>query len=106
MAPFPFTGAKTRVSAGGAVQPRWSRDGRELFYQTFDPHLVAVSVMTIPVLELGKIGAAVFIRRTPGVGLKFHVSLDGRRFLAVTRQLSADEQPLSVVLNWTADVKR
>jgi len=105
VAPFPFTGAKTRVSTGGAVQPRWSRDGRELFYQTFDRHLVAVSVRTAPVLELGK-PAPLFSFDGRRAWSNFDVSLDGRRFLAVTRQLSADEQPLSVVLNWTADVKR
>ena len=29
-----------------------------------------------------------------------------QRFLAIVRLLFADEQPLSVVLNWTADIKR
>jgi hypothetical protein len=38
--------------------------------------------------------------------VNFDVAPDGKRFLAVTRQLFADEQPVSVVLNWTADVKR
>jgi hypothetical protein len=36
----------------------------------------------------------------------FDVAPDGKRFLAITRVLFANEQPLSVVLNWTADVKR
>jgi eukaryotic-like serine/threonine-protein kinase len=101
VAPFPFTGAKTRVSTGGAVQPRWSRDGRELFYQTFDQHLVAVSVRTTPVLELGS-PTPLFSFDGRRAWSNFDVSLDGKRFLAITRQLFADEQPLSVVLNWTA----
>jgi hypothetical protein len=105
VAPFPFTGAKTRVSAGGARQPRWSRDGRELFYQTFDRHLVAVPVKATPTLELGS-PAPLFSFEGRLAWVNFDVAPDGKRFLAITRLLFADEQPLSVVLNWTADVKR
>jgi eukaryotic-like serine/threonine-protein kinase len=105
VAPFPFTGAKTRVSTGGAYQPRWSRDGREIFYQTSDRHLVAVSVRTTPTLELGS-PAPLFSFEGRRAWVNFDVAPDGKRFLAVTRQLFADEQPLSVVLNWTADLKR
>src|SRR4029077_8026072 len=54
VAPFPLAGAKTRVSAGGAYQPRWSRDGRELFYHSYDRHLMMVPVKTTPALELGR----------------------------------------------------
>jgi serine/threonine protein kinase/Tol biopolymer transport system component len=105
VAPFPFTGAKTQVSTGGAVQPRWSRDGREIFYQTSDRHLIAVSVRTTPTLQLGS-PAPLFSFEGRRAWVNFDVAPDGKRFLAVTRQLFADEQPLSVVLNWTADVKR
>ena len=35
----------------------------------------------------------------------FDVSLDGKRFLAVIPQ-AANEQPLTVVLNWTAEVRQ
>jgi len=106
VAPFPFTGAKTRVSAGGAYQPRWSRDGRELFYQSFDRHLVAVAVRAAtPTLELGS-PAPLFSFDGRLGWANFDVAPDGKRFLAITRVLFANEQPLSVVLNWTADVKR
>ncbi len=74
VAPFPFTGAKTRVSAGGAYQPRWSRDGRELFYQSFDRHLVAVPVRAAATLELGS-PAPLF-------------SFEGRRVLVQFRRLA------------------
>ena len=35
----------------------------------------------------------------------FAVSGDGQRFLAVVPQALAGEQPLTVILNWTADSK-
>jgi Tol biopolymer transport system component len=42
--PFPLTGEKWQVSETGGVQPRWSRDGAELFYLTADGKLMAVSI--------------------------------------------------------------
>jgi hypothetical protein len=36
----------------------------------------------------------------------FAVSADGKRFLAVVPQAFAGEQPLTVILNWTAEVRR
>src|SRR6266550_7978847 len=32
VAPFPGPGGRVQVSSGGGSQPRWRRDGRELFY--------------------------------------------------------------------------
>ena len=34
--PFPATGAKWQVSVGGGEQPRWRRDGKEVFYLAED----------------------------------------------------------------------
>ena len=36
----------------------------------------------------------------------FVVSADGQRFLAVVLEALAGEQPLTIALNWTADVGR
>jgi hypothetical protein len=36
----------------------------------------------------------------------FAVSRDGKRFLAVVPQAFAGERPLSVILNWSAEVRR
>ena len=39
--PFPPGGGKWQVSDGGGGYPRWSRDGRELFYRTDEGIMVA-----------------------------------------------------------------
>lgn len=36
----------------------------------------------------------------------FDVSPDGKKFLAVVPEVVANEQPLTVVLNWTAEIGR
>ncbi len=47
---FPPTlnGGRWMVSRGGGVQPRWRRDGRELFYISPDWTMMAVPVSTAP----------------------------------------------------------
>jgi len=42
--PFPATGAKWQISVGGGEQPRWRRDGKELFYLAADRNLMSVPV--------------------------------------------------------------
>lgn len=45
---FPELGGKHRVSTQGGIQPRWSRDGRELFYRSTGdrPKIVSVAAQT------------------------------------------------------------
>ena len=44
VATFPKTGGRWRVSAGGGHQPRWNRDGSELFYIAPDRRMMSVRV--------------------------------------------------------------
>ena len=41
--PFPGPGGKWQVSTGGGVLPKWSRNGKELFYRTVDRKIMAVT---------------------------------------------------------------
>ena len=109
-APYPPTGGKTAVSAGIATGndlqqgARWNHDGRELFYVSADGRFMHVAVRTTPKLEVGR-PAPLFA--LPGRSwFDFAVSADGKRFLAVIPQAVAGEQPLTVILNWTAEVRR
>jgi eukaryotic-like serine/threonine-protein kinase len=54
--PFPVLGEKHRVSTDGGLQPRWSRDGRELFYRSTGerPKIMAVAVQVRGGLRLGR----------------------------------------------------
>jgi len=110
VAPVPSTGGKTLVSAGISIGSdyeggaRWSHDGRELFYVSNDRRLMAVPVRTKPTLEVGTpVPLFTFQGRA---WTDFAVSADGKRFLAVVPQAFAGEQPLTVILNWTAEVRR
>ncbi len=50
--PFPGPGDPYPVSSGGGTDPRWSRDGSELFYRSGE-RIIVVSVRTSPSLETG-----------------------------------------------------
>src|SRR5512133_3121725 len=41
---FPATGSRWQVSQGGGTEPRWRRDGRELFFFAPDDRLMAAQV--------------------------------------------------------------
>ena len=61
--PFPKGGRKLTVSSNGGRQPRWSRDGKELFYVGGNT-LVAVSVSTGSTFS---VGAATRLFAHPGL---------------------------------------
>jgi hypothetical protein len=102
--PFP-AGAKQKISASGGQRPKWAGDGRELFYLAPDKKLMAAeingqgtSVMVGSVRPLFDVHGY----ETGG----YDVTADGQRFivnLSVGQKTSA---PITLVLNWTADVKR
>ena len=105
---FPASGGKWRVSTGGGCQPRWRRDGRELFYIAADRKLMAVDVKLGSTFEAG-VPKALF-----GAGVltltdfrnHYAVTADGQRFLINTTIEGADTTPITVVVNWTAGLKR
>ena len=111
--PFPGPGGKSQVSTNGGTQPRWRRDGRELFYIAPDRTLMAVSIAVSPDGKDIKAGTptALFPTRIAGGPLpgtnnqQYVVSPDGRRFLI---NVAPDEgsTPITVVLNWHPESKK
>ena len=67
-----------QLSKGGGVSPRWSPDGRELFYLAPDGSVVAVAVHT----DRGfQIGAPSKLFQVPGALRDWGVHPDRTRFL-------------------------
>jgi serine/threonine-protein kinase len=111
--PFPNTQAgRWLVVAAGAKWPLWSRDGRELFYQT------ERALMSVPVEASGASfqwgtpkqvlqGAFTFFGGLEGPR-SFDVSLDGRRFLLLKDDAvaHASEPRIIVVENWFQELQQ
>ena len=105
---FPGPGQKIRISTSGGGAPRWRRDGRELFYLTPTGTVMAVAITSGSPLEAG-IPEPLF--RTPITNLalnidQYDVTDDGQRFLVLTPTGEARQSPITIVVNWTADLKK
>jgi hypothetical protein len=110
VAPFPGPGGSVKVSAAGGSEPRWRRDGRELFYLAPDGKLMAVEVTPGSIFEAGAATPLFQTRRRVAVSstdtFSYDVSADGQRFLVSNDVGEVTSSPLTVVLNWTAGLKK
>ncbi|MEQ1643842.1 MAG: protein kinase [Pyrinomonadaceae bacterium] len=111
---FPNGGQKIRISGDiGGVQPRWRRDGRELYFVAADGSLMAVTVEeTGGVLKAGTPKALFKTTIEPGSGLgtraSYDAARDGSRFFVTERKKDpgADTQPVTVLVNWQSIVTK
>jgi Tol biopolymer transport system component len=103
---FPAGGGPWQVSTRGGKQPRWRRDGREIFYVEGST-LVAASVSSDPRF-------AVLARQTlfscqgcfEGRSHQYDVSADGRRFLVVESAGETRKPAIRVVQNWYQEFRQ
>ena len=107
---FPSPGGKTQVSINGGAQPQWRRDGKELFYLALDRKLMAVEVdgagpmfvVGVPKPLFEAHVSAVF----PSGTTYYNVTGDGQRFLVNTLVGESAPVPFTIVMNWTAGLKK
>jgi len=100
-----------KVSSGGGIDPQWRGDGRELFFIGADQQLMAVPVTTEGGFRAGT-PAALFLTNLDPYGLgisgrnQYLVARDGTRFLLNQPRPDAAPTPVTLVLNWTAALKK
>jgi Tol biopolymer transport system component len=113
---FPEHGGKRQVSNNGGSIPVWSRDGKELFYIDADGKMTAVEVLG-PKFDLGTHKSLFDVRTVANVfgqsnaplrGTSYDVGKDGRFLIPVPvdRAGASEASPLTVVLNWQAQLKK
>ena len=111
--PFPLSGAKYQVSTGGGRTPRWSPDGKQLFYhEPATNRLFVVDVRTEPSFSFGRPTALPIEGTThPLAQRNFDITPDGRQLLVVLPASVASSdgrrtsQQINVVLNWFEELK-
>jgi serine/threonine protein kinase/Tol biopolymer transport system component len=105
--PFPTAGEKWQVSAAGGMQPRWRRDGRELFYIAADRKLAAVAIKPGTSFEAAAPVALFELRPVRYFDrMDYAVTADGQRFLVNTLVDEARPARITVVTNWKPEAKR
>jgi Tol biopolymer transport system component len=106
---FPVPSAKSRISTGGGAAPRWRRDGKEIFYLDPDQKLMSVPIRAaartleistpVPLFEM----RVAVDSRSPH---QYDVTGDGQRFLVSSPVTQSAATPITVVVNWTAGLKK
>jgi Tol biopolymer transport system component len=105
---FPVGGPRWRVSNGGGSFPRWSRDGKELFYRALDGTLMVAAVRNVPHgLEFRTPAALFRVSEPQGIlCYPYDVASDGQRILTlVPSRVGRDSASLTVLVNWDANPK-
>ena len=107
--PYPGPGEKVPLSTGGGFQPRWSPNGRELFYVAGqighnDNSLMAVDVQTASAFRAGQPRAFFRFQAFP----TYDVAPDGKCFLrgVVESGGQAAVPKLEAVVDWFEDLRR
>jgi len=109
---FPTSGGKWQISTAGGAQPQWRRDGKELLYLAPDRKLMAVEVngagSSFDVGSPKPLFDALVSTSFPGqLGAGYYAAGgDGQRFLLNTLAGDSAPVPFTIVLNWTAGLKR
>jgi eukaryotic-like serine/threonine-protein kinase len=93
----PGPGTRERVSSGGGSDPRWSRDGQELFFRRGSEIHAAT-----PASGRGQnaVAATSMVFKTEVPVRSFDVAPDGRRFL-LSLPVAPPAQPATVIVHWT-----
>jgi DNA-binding winged helix-turn-helix (wHTH) protein/Tol biopolymer transport system component len=108
---FPVPGRRRTISTDGGAQPRWRRDGRELFYLAPDRRMMSVPIESKldsqGVLEVGA-PRPLFQTRTRGPLVSswhdYTVTRDGERFLICENERM--DPSITVLINWTSSLSK
>jgi Tol biopolymer transport system component len=97
------SGGKWTISAEGGVEPKWSGNGRELYYLAFDGKLMSVAING-PNFSAGRPTPLFQTRLTvnrgaPSRDRRYDVAPDGR-FLIIAPGDRGPFAPFTVVVNW------
>lgn len=112
--PFPqVDSGRWRISTEGGDSPRWSRDGRQLFFISRG-RAMSVPIETAPTFRPG---TPIMMFELPGfysssarIGRQWDIAPDGDRFLIMTPggDVTNEQSPsrMVLVLNWHEELKR
>jgi len=99
---FPTPEAGWQISANGGSLPRWSLDGKELYFIAPDQKLMAVEIKAGP--SDRSVPRSLFPTRLPVNG-RYDVSKD-ECFLIPTLLDSAGTVSMTAIVTWTAGLKK
>jgi serine/threonine-protein kinase len=108
--PFPGPGGRWQVSTGGGGWPLWSRDGRELLFETLDWRVMAVSYTAkADSFAAAKPRVWTEARLRNSASPNYDLAPDGKRLAATVAGDANNEKPtthLTFLLNFFDELRR
>lgn len=103
---YPQAANRWQVSIAGGEAPRWSGDGRELYYLSLDRQLMLADVTPAPsVFQVGAVRPLFATRANlKPMSAPFAVTKDGKRFLIDTPP-DPNPAPLTLLVHWPATLQ-
>jgi serine/threonine protein kinase len=103
----PAGGGKWQISRDGGIEPFWREDGKELYFLTRDRRVMAVDMSLGEEVEIGLPRELFATTAEQNINTRNHYlpTPDGQRFLVVSRPSLQRVPPITVVLNWAAELK-
>lgn len=99
--PFPASSGQWMISTAGGTEPRWRRNGEELFYLSADQKLISVPMKTHARLDHG-IPQVLFETRMGDQRIwGYDVTSDGQRFVVSLDVGDSTPAPINIALNFT-----
>jgi eukaryotic-like serine/threonine-protein kinase len=104
--PFPGRQGKWQISTEGGTEPRWSPDGKNLYY-TNGQRMMVVPITTTRGFSAGKPRQLFDKYQALPVdsGISYDVLPDGSGFVTTLSRNAPGYQRIRVVLNWTKEVE-
>jgi serine/threonine protein kinase/Tol biopolymer transport system component len=99
---FPSGAGKWQISRNGGIQPRWSKNGGEIYYVE-GKTLIAMKVKTRPAFSPGdpeRLFDSEGFRGEAPLGSQYDVGRDGRRFVTMEQIETTGKNVIRVVQNW------
>jgi Tol biopolymer transport system component len=100
----------TNLSINGGHSPRWSQDGKELFFISPDAEMMAVDITLDPVNSPAVPHRLFQLKSEVPIDLAaspYDVRPDGQQFLIFMRtRRGTQDAPITVVLNWWAELRQ
>ena len=98
------------LSINGGRNPRWSQEGKELFFVSPDAEMMAVDMTLDPVNSPAVPHRLFQLKKEVPIdqaGSPYDVRPDGQQFLVfMTTQRGTQDAPITVVLNWWAELRQ
>jgi eukaryotic-like serine/threonine-protein kinase len=106
ISPFPKPVGRLQVSVAGGKDPRWRRDGKALYFVAPDGKLMAAELKEVNgSLQVISI-RTLWQTKITWFSDTFDVSADASRFVVDTMSTDETPAPLSLVTNWTSELKK